>query len=85
MKPSRIVHLVAVLLILLLAPPAFGAMPEQHIAVTYDPEKVSYEDQTKLPCMGISRGAALLVCQRDHLSGRGARKLAREDKGVPTM
>ena len=47
--------------------------------------EVSYGDQTKLPGMGISKWAALLVYQWDHLPGRGATKLAREDEDVPTV
>jgi hypothetical protein len=35
--------------------------------------------------MGIPKWAHLLVYQWDDLSGRGARKLAREDEDVPTM
>jgi hypothetical protein len=42
-------------------------------------------DQGKLSGMGISGGASLLVYQRDHLSWRGARELARKDEDVPTM
>ena len=48
-------------------------------------KKVSDGDQAKLPGMGISKWAAMLVYQWDNLSGRGTRKLAREDEDVPTM
>jgi hypothetical protein len=48
-------------------------------------KKMSYGDEAKLPDMGISKWASLLVYQRDGLLGRGARKLAREDEDVPTM
>jgi hypothetical protein len=47
--------------------------------------KVFYGDKTKLPGMGFSSRAVLLVYQWDYLSGRCARKLAREDEWVPTM
>jgi hypothetical protein len=46
---------------------------------------MSHGDKTKLPGMGISSRASLLVYQWDYLSGRGARKLAREDEYVPTL
>jgi hypothetical protein len=46
---------------------------------------MSNGDQTKLPDMGISKWAALLVYQWDCLSGRSAKELAHEDKDVPTM
>ena len=48
-------------------------------------KKMSYGDQAKLPGVGISKWASLLVYQWDDLSGRGARKLAREDEDVPRM
>jgi hypothetical protein len=35
--------------------------------------------------MGISSWASLLVHKWDHLPGRGARKLAKEDENMPTM
>jgi hypothetical protein len=47
--------------------------------------KVSYGNETKLPGMGISSRASLLVYKWDYLSRRDARKLAREDEYVPTM
>jgi hypothetical protein len=47
--------------------------------------KVSHEDQAKLPGMGISKWASLLVYQRDNLPGRSATELAREDENVPTV
>jgi len=46
---------------------------------------MSSGDQTKLPGMGISKWAALLVYQWDCLSGRGARELAHEDEDMPRM
>ena len=48
-------------------------------------KKVSDGDQAKLPGMGISKWAALLVYQWDCLSGRSARELAQEVEDVPTM
>jgi hypothetical protein len=47
--------------------------------------KVPSGNQKALSSMGISSWRALLVYQWDDLSGRGARKLAREDEDVPTM
>lgn len=47
--------------------------------------EVSYGDEAKLPGMGISKWASLLVYQWDDLPGRGARELAREDEGMPAM
>jgi hypothetical protein len=38
--------------------------------------EVSYGDEEKLPGMGISKWAPLLVYQWDDLPGLGARKLA---------
>jgi len=46
---------------------------------------MSHGDQAKLPGVGISKWASLLVYQWDHLSGGSARKLAQEDEDVPTM
>jgi hypothetical protein len=47
--------------------------------------EVPYGNQAKLPSMGISSWASLLVHKWDDLPGRGARKLAKEDENMPTM
>jgi hypothetical protein len=47
--------------------------------------KMSYEEETKLPCVGISRWVPLLVYQWDDLSRSGAGKLAKEDGNMSTM
>jgi hypothetical protein len=47
--------------------------------------KVSFGDQAKLPSVGISERASLLVYQWHNLPRRGARDLARQDENVPKV
>jgi hypothetical protein len=54
--------------------------PHQKEQAMLGDTKVPYGDKRKLPRMGISRRASLLVYQWDYLSGRCARKLGRENE-----
>jgi hypothetical protein len=69
-----------------------GAFSSGHGEVSWEKERtllgdtrLPRGDEAKLPGMGISEWAPLLVYQWDDLSGRGARELAQEDEDVPTM
>jgi hypothetical protein len=46
---------------------------------------VPYGNKAKLPSVGISSWASLLVYKWDDLPGPGAIKLAKEDENMPTM
>jgi hypothetical protein len=48
-------------------------------------KEVFHRDEAKLPSMGISNWASLLVHQRDDLPGPRAGKLVEEDENMPTM